>query len=365
MGCLGLLLPVLGFLVGLGYQTTHHVPPPAPRPVPSALTPPLVKFMVMSPDDRRLAFTVVYRDGGQAARCIWELRTGKLTSTLCPRGWEDFLVQWTADSRALVFQREKLPRDSDSKARAGLYRVPFDQPGREQPLVGNGVAPEEKPISGALLADGTVMVKTRREPKALFIAHGPRIEVWDRSPGTYLQNRLVQEQGRPVLYVVRDTPPQRDNPRLWRITGPRTFRALTEPLGRLVWAYVEEQQARHLLTCSDPGDGANWLWKLYAIGPGQARFMNQRQIPQDANSVFWSPDGNRVLAAGGEQLWLVGIPGLVVRPLGTRRDWYADDATWMHHRQAVVVASGGVLWQVGIPGGTAQQLLKLPEKFWR
>jgi len=72
-----------------------------------------------------------------------------------------------------------------------------------------------------------------------------------------------------------------------------------------------------------------------------------------------------VLGSSGDKLWLIDIPTLKTKQLGTRADWRADDAAWLNREQAVVVAAGGVLWKVRVPDGTATQLWRFPTEYWK
>lgn len=403
---LALLLLALGFLVGYGYHTAQSVPPPgAPppagptKPPRAAPAPPTVKGLRVSPDGSRLAFSAIHDGQRRASRFVLDLKTRRWSVAATPDGWQDYIVQWSADSRKILFERERIPRPAGD-ATPGLYEAeakneaeaqtgtgdaarsvaapPSPHSPTERLLTGNGALPaNEKLVAGFWTPDGTLMVKTRREPKALYALRAGRAAPVDRAAVTYEQNRAVREGGKTVFYVVRDVPGQPRQTALFRVQNG-VARRLSEPLSDIEWAYVSEN-ARWMIVCREAGDGENWNWTLYRVTPRGAARVASRVVPGDVSQVYWSPDTKRILGTSAESLWLIDIPTLQTRRLGTRRDWNANDAAWLPQLRdargansvsntssgAVIVAAKGRLWQVGVPSGAAREIWKFPDLYWK
>jgi hypothetical protein len=384
---LAALLLALGFVAGYGFQSRQHaesshssdnggnavaeVPPMAP----------VVKGLRVRPDDRLLAFTGIYDQTQRAARFVFDLATRRMSVEETPAGWQDYITQWSDDGSRLLFEREKIPRPV-ADASAGLYQEkivaaplaslrsaagtaasPDAEAHRAEPspLAADAAPDGEKIIAGQWGPDGLI-VKTRREPKSLYLLRGDRLALLDRAGVTYYQNRAVRENGRTALYVVRDVPGSRQEFALFRVQNQRA-RQLGPALRDVVWAYISEN-ARWLIVCRHAARGNGWLWSLYAVTPQAAQLVKEAPVPADVIVVYWSPDFKRVLGSSGEKLWLIDIPTLQVHQLGQRSDWHADDAAWLNREQAVVVAAAGVLWKVRVPDGAATQLWRFPAPYW-
>ncbi len=400
------MLLALGFIVGYGYHVVQRVPPaPPPVPVVAKPTPPVVKGLRVSPDGRRLAFTALHDGQKHASRFVLDLQTRRWNAVQTPDGWQDYIVQWSADSRKILFEREKIPRPAGG-ATAGLYEVeasrtasggrgsteaPSAAPSAlpaspnapdtdERLLTGDGTLPaNERLVAGFWAPDNTLVVKTRREPKALYAVRGDRAVLLDRAAVTYEQNRAVSEGGKTVFYVVRDVPDQPGQSALFRVQNG-VARRLSEPLSELEWVYVSEN-ARWMVVCRQADDGENWNWTLYRVTPQGASRVRSRIVPGEASQVYWSPDTRHILGTRKGSLWLVDIPTLQTRRLGKQQNWSADDAAWMPQPQktrssgggagdnvnsrAVIVAAKGYLWQVAAPSGAARQIWKFPPLYWK
>lgn len=374
-------LLLLGFVIGYGFQTAQSAklqsstrPSPSPTsspvstPKPAAPIPPTTKGLRVSPDGQRVAFTGVYGDGVRAARFVLDLKNGAVDIRETPRGWQDFVVQWSRDSRKILFDREKIPRGVE-EATAGLHEERFeysnDKIASQTPraLTPNGVLPRgEKSFSGLWTPNDELVVKTRREPKSLFQIKNGRAVLLDRADGTYLQNRVVRENGRDVLYAVRELPRSK-NSALFRVENGRA-RQISETLRDAEWTYVADS-ARWMIVCRTSPNSENWLWTLYRVSPTRATTSSTRSVPIDVISVFWSPDEGAILGASGQSLWTIAIPSLAVKRVGIKRDWEADDAGWIPQQNAIVVASRGVLWRVDVASGQAKALWKYPARFWK
>lgn len=410
---LALMLLALGFIVGYGYHVVQRVPPAVPPPVPTVAkpAPPLVKGLRVSPDGRRLAFTALYDGQKHASRFVLDLQTRRWNAVKTPDGWQDYIVQWSADSRKILFEREKIPRPAGG-ATAGLYEAEAGRtlsdgrgateapsaapdatgnaateptspasPGApdttERLLTGEGTLPaNERLVAGFWAPDSTLVVKTRREPKALYGVRGDRAALLDRAAVTYEQNRAVSEGGKTVFYVVRDVPGRAGQSALFRVQNGAA-RRLSEPLSELEWVYVSEN-ARWMVLCRQADDGENWNWTLYRVTPQGASRVRSRIVPGEVSQVYWSPDTRHILGTRKGSLWLVDIPTLQTRRLGTPQDWSADDAAWVPRPQkagsggpgavggsSVIVAAKGYLWQVEVPSGAARQIWKLPPLYWK
>ncbi|MDQ3814289.1 MAG: hypothetical protein M3347_10105 [Armatimonadota bacterium] len=371
-GCavvLALLLLVIGFIVGNGYHTRQESPPSdGVRARKAAALPPLVKGLRASPDDRMLAFTGVYDRSQYAARFVLDLHTGKFSVADSPAGWQDYITQWSPDSRSILFEREKIPHPVDD-ATPGIYeeRVqPGDAtPKRAEPqLVTKGLAPNgEKVIAGLRAPDGKLLVRTRPDSKSLYEVHGGNIRLIDRAAANYLQIRPVREKNKTVYYVVRDVPGQREAVALYRVQDGKA-RRLSDVWQDVIWVYLAEN-VRWMIVCRQAENGNDWAWTLYQVAPAGIRLVKSASVPGDVNSVYWSPDLKYILGSGGRSLWIIPIPSLQVHRLGTRQDWNADDAAWLSRRNLVIVAAGGKLWEVTVPAGTQRELWKFPPKYWR
>jgi len=375
-------LLVLGFISGYGFQTRQHAEQTASGPgsgeAPPAVAP-LVRGLRARPDDRLLAFTGVYDQSQRAARFVFDLVTKQISVAETPAGWQDYITQWSADGSKILFEREKIPRPAVD-AVAGLHEEEIraalpastrsasapqsGAPSHEEPipLSGEDIPAGERIISGQWGPDGLV-VKTRREPKALYLMRPDGPQLLDRASVTYYQNREVRENGRPTLYVVRDVPGQRREFALFRVQNGQA-KQLGPAFRNIVWAYISEN-VRWLIVCRQAENGEDWSWSLYAVSPQTARLVKTADVPGDVIAVYWSPDYRHVLGSSGQSLWLIEMPTLKARRLGPRTDWNADDAAWLNREQAIVVASAGVLWKVRVPDGKATQLWKFPPEYWK
>lgn len=375
---LALVLLVLGFVVGYGFHASGNTPPTENETVASAskpaLVPPIVKGLRASPDGSRLAFTGVYGAQTQASRFILDLKTKALSAQATPRGWQDYIVQWSADNRRILFDREKIPRAVEDTT-PGLHEADVaakalpstsnasSSDAHERALTPRGTLPSgEKSVAGFWTPQGALVVKTRREPKTLYLVRDGRAVLVDRANVTYQQNRAVQENGKTVFYVVRDLPASPKESALFRVEG-KSLRRLSEPLSDVEWVYVAED-ARWMVVCRDAGDDANWLWTLYRVSPQRAIPAREEAVTKDVSGVFWSLDRKHILGASGKSLWMIDIPTLHSRRLGTREDWNADDATWLPQENAVIIATRGTLWKVDALSGAAREIWKFPSQYW-
>jgi dipeptidyl aminopeptidase/acylaminoacyl peptidase len=404
---LGVLLLGLGFVVGYGFHTVqseqNSVPPngaglnggplngSTTPPVKS--TPPVVKGLRVSPDGKRVAFTAVSNKLQRANRFIFDLQTKQFNATVTPTGWQDYIVQWSSDGRKILFDREKIPRGVEETT-SGLHEADavvgntVTAPSSATPLssisdaagnaaAGNATAgntedrplaprdvlpPNDRSVAGFWTPDGKLIVKTRREPKFLYeLQDGVTVPI-DRAGVTYYQNRAVKENGKTVFYVVRDVPNQPQNAALFRIENGRS-RQLGAAFEVPEWVYVAEN-GQWMIVCREAPDEENWQWTLYRISGQAARVVSTQVVPGDVSGVFWSPDRKYVLGASGESLWLIDIPTLKSRRLGSRTDWNADDAGWLPDAKSVVVAAKGKLWRVDVPSGTAREIWQFPPEYW-
>lgn len=371
---LGAVLLLLGFGVGYGFHTRQAAQVPrAGNSAARALAEPLFKGLHVSPDDRYLAFAGIYQQLSHASRFVLDLQSQRCSAVELPVGWQDYPTQWSNDSHAILFEREKIPHPVED-ATAGIYTERIDpgdfsdrasvtsRPESAQLLTQDAPPPGEKIITGQWTADRHLIVKTRRESKALYAWQIGGAALLDRAAVNYLQTRTVRENGRTVVYAVRDVPGQPEQNALFRIDRG-VARRLGPAVTGLTWAYLTEN-ARWLIYCR-PGAGDNWQWSLYAVTPTALRLAREAAVPGDVVSVYWSPDGHTILGASGQSLWAISIPSLQTRRLGDRTDWNSDDAAWLAHSPAVIVAANGRLWRVEIADGKARQIWRFPERYWR
>jgi hypothetical protein len=380
VGVLAIILVGLGFAVGYGYHTVQSAPSTIQSPdAETVSTPPLVKGLRVSPDDRLVAFAAVFDQSRRAARFVFDLKTNTYTTANTPRGWQDYITQWSANGRAVLFEREKIPRPVDDTT-AGIYQEKVwlnpgaPKQGAVKPqtappqLMTEGLAPRaEKVVAGFWAPNGQLIIKTRRETKSLYAVRGGVASFVDHSSGTYEQNRAITENGKPVYYVVRDISGAGEkttgDTALFRVENAKA-QQISDALEDPTWVYVAEN-ARWMIACRQADNGTDWIWTLYSVAPHQARRVRSAQVPGDVIAVYWSPDFKHVLGAAGQSLWLIDVPSLHVHRLGARMDWSADDAAWMNRENAVVVASAGRLWRVALPHGAQRELWKLPPAYWR
>ncbi|MDF2440133.1 MAG: hypothetical protein JWN98_1117, partial [Abditibacteriota bacterium] len=352
---LAVMMVVLGFVAGYGYgfgKNRQIDTPPLPIDGKPAALAPVVKAMRLSPDGRRLAFTGVYDQSRRSSRFLIDLGSRAWGAQESPSGWQDYITQWSPDGERVLFEREKIPRPV-AEAKPGIYEEEIEVPQRPTANTGNKpssqfrwMGPEslsadlslknEKIITGFWDTRGGLVLKTRREPKALYRVEAGRASRVDATPGTYLQNRAVREKGRNVLYVVRTVEPNASasaatagqgaasgtqstsatpGMALYRIDGAKTQR-LSEEMQDVVWVYVSED-GHWMLSSRYAEDGENWQWSLYRISATQAVKVREAQIPGDVISVYWSPDRRYVLGSSGGSLWVIDVPSLKVRRLGT------------------------------------------------
>ena len=365
---LGGALLATGFFVGLGFQSranqqARSAPETAATPTPAPA--PLVKGLRASPDGRLLAFTGIYNNYGRGSVWLVDLQTKRARATASPVGWQDYVAAWRADGRALLLEREKIPRAA-AKATAGVYLSPVDgaslsasEPRNITPDLPRG----QKIVSGLYAPDGTLILKTRSDPKTLLRVEGKATLPVDRAAITYGQNRVVQSGGRTVYYVVRDIANQPAKIALFRVENQRA-RQISPAWNaeEIAWSYVAPS-GQQLLLARYQGD--DWQWTLYRIEDKTVKPVKSAVVPGDVVTVYWSPDEKQILGAAGEKLWLISIPDLKVKQLGARSTWNADDATWINHKNAVAVAANGELWRVEVPTGQATKIWRFPDEYWQ
>ena len=381
VGFLALVLVGLGFVVGYGYHTVQSAPSSnAPADTGTPSTAPLVKGLRVSPDDKLVAFAAVYDQSRRGARFLLNPQTKTWSTASTPRGWQDYITQWSPDGRAVLFEREKIPRPVDDTT-AGIYQSKVWLPRANDPkqngqkpqsappeLMTQGVPPPgQKVVAGFWAPNGQLIIKTRRETKSLFSVRNGAAHFVDHSSGTYEQNRATTENGKPVYYVVRDITRAGDkssgDTALFRVENGKA-RQISDALEDPTWVYLAEN-TRWMIACRQADNDTDWVWTLYSVTPAQARQVKSAQVPADVIAVYWSPDFKHVLGAAGQSLWLIDVPSLRVRKLGARSDWNADDAAWMNRENAVVIAAAGRLWHITVPNGTTRELWKLPPDYWR
>lgn len=362
---LAITLVGLGFAVGYGFQS-RSVQQQRLQPVGTASAtpqPPQVKGLHASPDGKLLAFTGVYARSERAGLWILDPATRVANGTPSPAGWQDFVSQWRSDGRSLLVEREKIPRPV-AEATGGLYTAPVDRKatssGELEPVAQGDLPTGEKIITGILAPNGELIIKTRREPKALFKMNGSA-QLIDRAGVTYGQNRPVMEGSKLVFYVVRDIPGQPEFSALFRVSAGQS-RQLSPAWSDVSWSYVAPSGKQIIVARTDE-NGVDWNWTLYRIGAQKIETVKSATVPADVISVYWSPDEKRVLGAAGEKLWITEVPSLKTTQLGNKADWNADDATWMGNDK-VAVAEGGEIWSVGVPDGKATKLWRFPNEYW-
>ncbi len=359
---LALFLVGIGFFVGYGYQargaksiTSRAAPTPTPQP-------PQIKGLHASPDGKLLAFTGVYARSERAGVWILNPATGVAGRTPSPAGWQDFVTQWRADGKAILLEREKIPRPV-AEAKAGIYLAPVERQNTragELAPVAIDLPRGEKIVTGLLAPGGDLILKTKREPKALFAVQNGGAVAVDRAGFNYGQNRPVREGKNLVFYVVRDVPNSEDVA-LFRVENGRAHQ-LSPGWDDVSWSYVAPSGKQLIVARSDE-NGVDWNWTLYAITPQSMKTLKSARIPADVISVYWSNDEKRVLGAAGEKLWQIEVPSLKCTPIGKKTDWNADDATWIDN-QSVAIAENGEVWRVNVANGSAARLWRFPDQFW-
>lgn len=368
--CLGAFLLGIGFVVGFGYRsraTQQASVAPIALPVPVRTQAPLVKALRASPDGKLVAFTGIYGGSTRAGVWLFDVERKRAGFSPSPAGWQDYVAQWRPDGRALLLEREKIP-PATAEAQAGIYEAPLDQvklETREMRPRTPDLPPGEKLITGFLAPDGTLLVKTRREPKRLFVAqrnsvHDNSVQPIDAAPNTYRQNRIVRRNGKNVLLAVRDAPNSQGAVALFRVENGKTKR-LSPFWDDIKWSYVAPS-GRQMIVARELG--ADLEWTLLRIDESAVKTIKTGVVSGDVISVYWSDDEKRVLGAAGEKLWLIDVPSLKYKRLGDRI-WNADDATWLGSGQSVAIAANGQLWRVEVPSGQASLLWTFPEQFWK
>lgn len=365
---LAVLLVGLGFALGIGYQTLQYAQQQTSGTEDAEPRPPLVRSLRVSPDGRLLAFTAIYHNLESAGRFLFDLETYQWNEAKSPDGWQDSITQWSSDGTRLLFSRERIPRPP-STGQAGLYEEkifpPQKQPAREEPEELPSVARPsgERAYAGFWTPDNRLVMKTRRETKSLFLQQPEGDRLLDHSPGTYYQNRAIEENGETVYYAVRDISVSAGTVGIFRVQNGIS-RQIGSTFKDIIWAYLAEN-ARWLLVCHYAENEQDWLWSLYSVSPTEMKLIRQAQVPGDVIAVYWSPDFKQILGAAGKSLWLVDIPSLETRQLGERDDWYADDAAWLGSSKAVLIAAAGKLWKVETATGKRTEMWKFPREYWR
>jgi len=362
----GVLL-MLGFVIGLGYQSYQNAEQhqkPASKGTAQA---PTARGLRISPDDQLLAFTAIYQQFSQASRFVFDLKKSDWSAVETPAGWQDSMVQWGKDGRTLLYERSKIPRIVIG-AKAGLYSekvlLNSDKPQwkSQTPLAQNLSESGEKIYAGFWTPKDQLVVKTQHDDRSLFLAQNGKLTKIDHSPGTYYQNRAIDNGGKEDFYVVRDVDRAGEKVGLFRIRQHKSTQ-LGPNFSDVIWAYLSEN-ANWLLLCSNAANGQDWKWDLWKIESNGLQKIKTAQIPADVIAVYWSPDFKHILGAVGNKLWLIDVPTLKVRQIGKRDDWHADDAAWLNHQNAVIVASAGKLWKVDVASGERQELWEFPKKYW-
>jgi hypothetical protein len=364
----GVLL-VLGFIIGLGYQSFENASQNQRRPAPQkiVLHPPTVRGLRISADDQLLAFSGIYNQFTSASRFVFDLKNSTWSAIETPAGWQDSMVQWGKDNRTVLYERSKIPRIVIG-AKAGLYSEKV-LPGNVKPQWKNQMSlsqnlqePGEKIYAGFWTPQDQLVVKTQHDDRSLYLAQNGAMVKIDHSPGTYYQNRAVGNAAHQAYYVVRDVDRSGNNVALFRIHQGKSVQ-LGPNFSNVIWAYLSEN-AKWLLLCSNAADGQNWEWDLWEVKNNRLKKITTAQIPGDVIAVYWSPDFKHILGAVGDKLWLIDVPTLKVHQIGKRNDWHADDAAWLNHQNAVVIAAAGKLWKVDITSGERTELWEFPKKYW-
>lgn len=377
---LAIILIVLSFIGGYGYgigirnkapDGTITTPGATPKPTKS---PPQVKGLRASPNDKYAALTAVFDQSRKAARIVIDLKKGTAAEAPTPDGWQDYITQWSADSKKILFERERIPRPV-SDATAGLYstQMQAEKDGKlptptEPELLTQGVdVPGEKIIAGFWTPNDNLVLKTRREPKSLWEITTDGQKLIDRAGVNFQQHRAVIENGKTVFYTVRDVPgginagSSGGVAALFRVVDGKITR-LSDDLSGAVWVYLEDR-ARYMTVCRQ-GEGGNWQWIVYSVSPSGAKILKTATVPSDVQAVYWSPDGKRILGSGGQSLWIIDIPTLVAQRLTDRTDWNADDACWLNKENAILVAAHGVVYKVAL-SGAASEIWRFSQVYWR
>lgn len=359
---LALFLIGIGFLVGYGYQARgakSAVRKTTLAPAPQA---PQIKGLHASPDGKLLAFTGVYARSERAGVWILNPATGTANGNPSPAGWQDFVTQWRADGKAILLEREKIPRPV-ADAKAGIYLAPVSRASTkagELAPIAAAVPRGEKIVNGLLAPGGDLIIRTKREPKSLYIVRSGEAIPVDKSSFNYGQNRPVLEGKNLVFYVVRDVPNSEDVA-LFRVQNGAA-RQISPGWNDVSWSYVAPSGKQLIVARLDENE-VDWSWTLYGVTPQKVRAIKSARIPADVISVYWSGDEKRVLGAAGEKLWQIEVPTLKCTPIGKKTDWNADDATWIDN-QSVAIAENGEIWRVNVRGGSAARLWKFPDQFW-
>lgn len=354
-----------GYGVGFGVRNreTKQVEAKAPRPTALA---PIVKGMKLSPDGKLLAFTAVHDGSRRSSRLVLDVQSARFSGAESPGGWQDFVLGWDRSSRSLLLRRERIPRPV-AEAKTGFYRQKMlagDWPrfdtslAEEKPDLPRG----EKSTFGFWDESGRLVVKTRREPKS-FYANGKRL---DSSPDLYLHQRLVRENGRDALYVVRNSTSAIDSlPALFRVQDGKA-RRLSEDLEDLEWVHVAEDGRAMIAArlASPEAEDSDWKWTLYQVTPSRARRVREGVIDRDVIGTYWSPDSKSVLGALGESLWIIDVATLKCRKIGDARSANADDAAWSSDSREVFVAVDGKILRVNLKSNQTREIWRFPDQYW-
>jgi hypothetical protein len=352
-----------GYGVGYGVRKREAKQVQAAKtPRPAALAP-IVKGLHLSPDGRLLAFTAVYDQSRRSSRFVLDVASGRFSAAESPGGWQDFVLGWDNSSRSLLLRRERIPRPV-AEAKTGFYQQKllagewprFETDVRElRPELPRG----EKSAFGFWDGAGRLIVRTKREPQSLF-SGGKRL---DTSPELYLQSRTVRENGREVLYVVRNSSADISSPpALFRIENGRA-RRLSENLNELEWAYIAEG-GRWMIAARYAPDGTDWRWTLYRITPAKAVKVREATVPGDVIGTYWAPNFGSVLGASGESLWRVEIPSLRAYKIGDAKLANADDAAWSRDSKAVFVAVDGKILRLDLATNQTREMWRFSDQYW-
>lgn len=359
----GVLL-VLGFVIGLGYQSFQNAAQQQnPAPKTADLQPPAARGLRISADDQLLAFSGIYEQFTQSSRFVFDLEQSTWSAMETPAGFQDSMVQWGKDGRTLLYERSKLPRIVTG-AKAGLYSekvlLNSDKPQwkSQTSLSQNLKNPGEKIYAGFWTPQDQLVVKTQHNDRSLFLAKNGQMTKLDHSPGTYYQNRAVGED----YFVVRDVDRAGEKVGLFRI-HQKKITQLGSDFSDVVWAYLSEN-AKWLLLCSNAANGEDWQWDLWQVQDNGLKKVTTAQVPGDVIAVYWSPDFKHILGAVGDKLWLIDVPTLKVHQIDEREDWHADDAAWLNHQNAVIVAAAGKVWKVDVGSGERTELWEFPKRYW-